>query len=49
MFITHPKHWVLGTAIAATVAFFASIAAAESSFTDAFEPDLDAWEELPVH
>ena len=45
MFIPRPHHWVLGTAMAAAAMYFASIATAET-VADAFEPDLEGWEEL---
>jgi hypothetical protein len=45
MIIQHAKRWLVGTALAATALYFASIATAET-IADAFEPDLEAWEEL---
>ncbi len=45
MLIRRTSDWILGTAMAAAVAHFTSMA---QTFVDAFEPDLDAWETLPV-
>jgi predicted outer membrane lipoprotein len=45
MLIRRTSHWILGTAMAAALARFTSMA---QTFVDAFEPDLDAWETLPV-
>lgn len=44
MFIQRASHWVLGTAMVAAAAYFASVATAET-IADAFEPDLEGWEE----
>lgn len=40
MFIHHAKRWLIGTGLAATALYFASIATAET-IADAFEPDLE--------
>ncbi|MGE5695324.1 MAG: thiazole synthase [Candidatus Sericytochromatia bacterium] len=45
MLISRASHWLLGTAMAAALVYFASVATAES-VADAFEPDLDSWEAL---
>ncbi len=43
MIIQRASHWVVGTVLVATAAYFASIATAET-IADAFEPDLESWE-----
>ena len=45
MFISRASHWVLGTAMAAALLYFGSVATAET-VADAFEPDLESWEAL---
>ena len=45
MLIRRTSHWILGTAMAAAVAQFTTMA---QTFVDAFEPDLESWETLPV-
>ena len=45
MLIRRTSHWILGTAMAATVAHFTRMS---QTFADAFEPDLDAWEYIAV-
>jgi len=45
MLIRRTSHWILGTTMAAAVAHFTSMA---QTVADAFEPDLEAWETLPV-
>ncbi|MFZ0832737.1 MAG: thiazole synthase [Mycobacterium sp.] len=45
MIISRTSHWVLGTAMAATLLYFGSVATAET-VADAFEPDLEEWEAL---
>ncbi len=45
MFISRASHWVLGTAMAAALLYFGSVATAET-VADAFEPDLEGWEAL---
>ena len=51
MLIRRTSHWILGTAMAAAVASFAQmteLSRMAQTFADAFEPDLDAWEYIPV-
>jgi hypothetical protein len=43
MFIQRVSHWVVGTAVLAVAAYFASVATAET-IADAFEPDLESWD-----
>jgi len=43
MFIQHAQRWLVGTFIAGTALYFASIATAET-VADAFEPDLEGIE-----
>jgi hypothetical protein len=45
MFPRHASHWILGTAMAASVVYFVSIATSET-VADAFEPDLESWDGL---
>lgn len=45
MLIRRTSHWILGTAMAAAVAHVTTMA---QTFADAFEPDLESWESLPV-
>jgi hypothetical protein len=45
MLIRRTSHWILGTAMAAAVAHFTTMA---QTFADAFEPDLESWETMPV-
>lgn len=45
MFISRASHWVLGTAMAAALLYFGSVATAET-VADAFEPDLESWDAL---
>ncbi|MGB8504537.1 thiazole synthase [Mycobacterium sp.] len=45
MIIQRASHWAIGTAMAATLLYFASIATAET-VADAFEPDLESWDVL---
>jgi len=45
MLIRRTSHWILGTAMAAAVAQFTSMG---QTLADAFEPDLEAWETLPL-
>jgi hypothetical protein len=44
MMITRPS-LLLGSAVAAAIAHFTSIA---QNIADAFEPDLESWEALPI-
>jgi len=43
MFIQRVSHLVVGTAVLAVAAYFASVATAET-IADAFEPDLSSWD-----
>jgi hypothetical protein len=45
MLIQRTSDWFLGTAMAAAVGHFTQMT---RTLADAFEPDLDAWEYLPV-
>ncbi len=45
MIFQRASHWVLGTAMAAALLYFGSVATAET-VADAFEPDLEGWEAL---
>ncbi len=45
MFVHRTSHWVLGTAMAAALVYFTSVATAET-VAEAFEPDLEAWDAL---
>lgn len=45
MLIRRALHAILGTTMAATVAHFMTMA---ETLAGAFEPDLEAWETLPV-
>ena len=46
MLIRRTSHWILGTAMDAAVAHHVTTLA--QTFADAFEPDLESWETLPV-
>jgi hypothetical protein len=48
MLIRRTSPWILGTAMAAAIAHFAYATQIAQAFVDAFEPDLDAWEYIPV-
>ena len=48
MLIRRTSDWILGTAMAAAVAHFTQLTQMAQTFADAFEPDLDAWEYIPV-
>jgi len=48
MLIRRTSDWILGTAMAAAVARFTQLTQMAQTFADAFEPDLDAWEYIPV-
>ncbi|WP_099039406.1 thiazole synthase [Mycobacterium neglectum] len=51
MLIRRTSDWILGTAMAAAVAHFTQLtelSRVAQTFADAFEPDLDAWEYIPV-
>jgi hypothetical protein len=43
MIIQRASNWIIGTAVLAVAAYFASVATAET-IADAFEPDLDSWD-----
>jgi predicted outer membrane lipoprotein len=45
MLIRRTSHWILGTAMATAVAHFTTMA---QTLVEAFEPDLESWETLPV-
>ena len=45
MLIPRTSHWILGTAMAAAVAHLTGFA---QTMADAFEPDLEAWETMPL-
>jgi hypothetical protein len=45
MLIRRTSHGILGTAMAAAVAHVTSMA---QTLAEAFEPDLESWETLPV-
>ncbi|MBV9512814.1 MAG: thiazole synthase [Mycobacteriaceae bacterium] len=44
MFINRAPHWLLGTFVVAVTAYFASVGF--ETVVDAFEPDLESWDEL---
>ena len=48
MLIRRTSSWILGTAMAAAVAHSMYAEQITQAFADAFEPDLDAWEYIPV-
>jgi hypothetical protein len=48
MLIRRTSNWILGTAMAAAAAHFTNATRRAQTFADAFEPDLDAWEYIPV-
>ncbi|WP_006241048.1 hypothetical protein [Mycolicibacterium tusciae] len=51
MLIRRTSDWILGTAMAAAVAqstHVTHLRRMAEAFADAFEPDLDAWEHIPV-
>lgn len=45
MLIRRTSRWILGTAMAAAVAQVTGFA---QTIADAFEPDLEAWETMPL-
>lgn len=48
MLIRRTSAWILGTAMAAAVAHSTYFSQLAQNFAEAFEPDLDAWEYIPV-
>ena len=48
MLIRRTSPWILGTAMAAAIAHSAYATQIAQAFVDAFDPDLDAWEHIPV-
>jgi hypothetical protein len=48
MMIRRTSNWILGSAMAAAIAHSAYAEQIAQAFADAFEPDLEAWEHIPV-
>ena len=48
MLIRRTSDWILGSAMAAAIAHFSYATQIAHAFVDAFEPDLEAWEHIPV-
>ncbi|MFI5511013.1 thiazole synthase [Mycobacterium sp. NPDC051804] len=48
MLIRRPSAWILGSAMAAAIAHSMYAEQIAQAFADAFEPDLEAWEHIPV-
>ena len=48
MLIQRTSDWILGSAMAAAIAHSSYATQIAQAFVDAFEPDLEAWEHIPV-
>lgn len=48
MLIRRTSDWILGSAMAAAIAHSWYATQIAQAFADAFEPDLEAWEHIPV-
>lgn len=48
MLMKRTSDWILGSAMAAAIAHSSYASQIAQAFVDAFEPDLEAWEHIPV-